>query len=91
MYPRFAALATGGAIGNCLFLFVSGFTLFLSAPRRFDNYYKRRLRRIFPSVVCAFAFIDIVNPARTMSALDMVGGEFIAALLIYYVILYFVR
>ena len=28
MYPRMQVLATGGAIGDCLFLFCSGFTLF---------------------------------------------------------------
>lgn len=28
MYPRMQILATGGAIGDCLFLFCSGFTLF---------------------------------------------------------------
>lgn len=28
MYPKFQILATGGAIGDCLFLFCSGFTLF---------------------------------------------------------------
>lgn len=28
-YPRFSMLATGGAIGDCLFLFCSGYTLLL--------------------------------------------------------------
>ena len=28
MYPKLSILATGGAIGDCLFLFCSGFTLF---------------------------------------------------------------
>jgi peptidoglycan/LPS O-acetylase OafA/YrhL len=28
MYPHLKMLATGGAIGDCLFLFCSGFTLF---------------------------------------------------------------
>lgn len=28
MYPHMKMLATGGAIGDCLFLFCSGFTLF---------------------------------------------------------------
>lgn len=28
MYPHMKILATGGAIGDCLFLFCSGFTLF---------------------------------------------------------------
>ena len=29
MYPRMKMLATGGAIGDCLFLFCSGFTLLM--------------------------------------------------------------
>ena len=29
MYPHLKILATGGAVGDCLFLFCSGFTLFL--------------------------------------------------------------
>ena len=29
MYPQMKMLATGGAIGDCLFLFCSGFTLLL--------------------------------------------------------------
>lgn len=28
LYPKFGALATGGAIGDALFFFCSGFTLF---------------------------------------------------------------
>ncbi|MCM1162780.1 MAG: acyltransferase [Muribaculaceae bacterium] len=91
MYPCFSILATGGAIGDCLFLFVSGFTLFLSQPRRFDNYYKRRLRRIFPSVLCSLIFIKAVSPDHVFSTIGLIGGEFILAILIYYFLLYFVR
>ena len=29
MYPQWKILATGGTIGDCLFLFCSGFTLFM--------------------------------------------------------------
>lgn len=43
LYPKFGALATGGAIGDALFFFCSGFTLFLGRMGRFDNWYKRRL------------------------------------------------
>lgn len=52
-YPRFSVLATGGAIGDSLFLFVSGFTLFLGKQVRFDNYYKRRINRIYPSAIAS--------------------------------------
>ena len=41
MYPKLSILATGGAIGDCLFLFCSGFTLLIGASNfSFGNYYK---------------------------------------------------
>lgn len=52
-YPKFSALATGGAIGDSLFMFVSGFTLYLGKQICFDNYYKRRINRIYPSAFAA--------------------------------------
>ena len=54
-YPKFSMLATGGAIGDCLFLFCSGFTLLLGGVKRFDLYYKRRVNRIYPSVFASVA------------------------------------
>lgn len=50
-YPKYQFLATGGAIGDGLFFFVSGFTLFLGgAPLRFDEWFKKRIIRIYPSL-----------------------------------------
>ena len=50
LYGKYSALATGGAIGDVLFFFASGFTLFLGRMGRFDNWYKRRINRIYPTV-----------------------------------------
>lgn len=62
MYPQMKMLATGGAIGDCLFLFCSGFTLLLgSGWGIFGSYYKRRISRIYPSVLASVAFIHIVT------------------------------
>jgi hypothetical protein len=91
MYPRFSVLATGGAIGDALFLFVSGFTLFLSSQRRFDNYYKRRINRIYPSVIMAAIFCMLINFNSGVNILRNWGGEFIVAIMIYYILLYFVQ
>lgn len=33
-----------------LFFFCSGFTLFLGRMGRFDNWYKRRINRIYPTI-----------------------------------------
>lgn len=53
MYPKFSILATGGAIGDCLFLFISGYTLWLNRTvfPSFANWYKRRINRIYPTVI----------------------------------------
>ena len=50
-FPQYKIFATGGAIGDALFLFCSGYTIFLGKMRDFGNYYKRRISRIYPSSV----------------------------------------
>lgn len=50
LYGKFSMLATGGAIGDVLFFFASGFTLFMGRMDRFDNWYKRRVNRIYPTI-----------------------------------------
>lgn len=80
------SLATGGSIGDVLFLFCSGYTLFMGSMGRFDNWYKRRLNRIFPPVICwgiisAFCF-------GVRNTIDDVivegGGWFVQCILLYY-------
>ena len=47
LYTRWSILATGGAIGDVLFLFCSGYTLLLSNKKEnFIDWYKRRIIRI---------------------------------------------
>lgn len=65
LYPKFGALATGGAIGDVLFFFCSGFTLFLGRMGRFDNWYKRRINRIYPTVF-AWAILGSLYLVITM-------------------------
>lgn len=91
MYPQWKILATGGAIGDCLFLFCSGFTLFMGGVKSFDNYCKRRISRIYPSVFAAMIFIHIFNSNYPSNYEQLLGGEFIIAIMIYYVLLYFIR
>lgn len=43
LFPKFGGLVTGGAIGDGLFFFCSGFTLFLGRDGGFLNWYKRRV------------------------------------------------
>lgn len=92
-YPQYSVLATGGAIGDALFLFCSGYTLFHSGIKRFDNWYKRRINRIYPSVVTClivelwFGHIIIGE----LSLVKILGGEFVVAIMIYYILLYIIR
>lgn len=91
MYPKFQILATGGAIGDCLFLFCSGFTLFWGGQKSFGCYYKRRISRIYPSVIMSVLFVHLISMNSTFELKELAGGNFIMAIMVYYVLLYFVR
>ncbi len=92
-YVYAKGLATGGAIGDALFFFISGYSLFLGRMGRFDNWYKRRIRRIYPSV---FA-LAIVTSMLHLTGYDMIhvilyGGDwFVSCIMLYYIVLYFIR
>ena len=91
LYPDcLSVLATGGAIGDALFFFCSGFTLFLKPMGRFDTWYKKRINRIYPTVfayaiICAFVF-NYENDMR--HTIIHGGGWFVSCIMIYYVIAY---
>ena len=91
MYPHMKMLATGGAIGDCLFLFCSGFTLMMGANLSFANYYKRRILRIYPSVFSAAVFSHLMSCNPQIHYMQLLGGDFIIAIMTYYILLYFVR
>lgn len=93
MYLKYSALATGGAIGDALFLFCSGYTLFWRGTNRFDNWYKKRISRIYPSVFACLFLVILVGylPVNKLNIYKILGGEFIIAIMIYYVLLYFVQ
>jgi hypothetical protein len=91
-YPKFGILATGGAIGDSLFMFVSGFTLYLGKQIRFDNYYKRRINRIYPSAIAATLFLFVFTGLDLSSSIRLgCTRPFLNAIMIYYVILWFIR
>lgn len=92
-YTKYSFFATGGAIGDALFLFCSGFTLFMKKPLRFDNYYKRRINRIYPSVFAAVFVMLLVGHYNwdTLNVASILGGEFIIAIMIYYIFLWIIH
>jgi len=91
--PPFQKLATGGMIGAALFFFCSGFTLFLGSIGTFDNWYKRRINRIYPTVfACAILATALFGSQRNI--IDVLlngGGWFVSCIMIYYGVIYFVH
>ncbi|MCG6533985.1 MAG: acyltransferase [Syntrophales bacterium LBB04] len=99
LYPV-PALGTGGAIGNALFFMLSGYGLFLSEKnqnRNFLPWYKRRILRIYPTLILATALLFVIGRGA-WRYLDFFGYIklfvwptdywFIAALMIFYVIFF---
>lgn len=91
MYAHLSSLATGGAIGDCLFLFCSGFTLLYGKNLKFSDYYKKRIARIFPSVFASIIFVHIIMKDPIMKLSELTGGEFVVAIMGYYVLLFFIK
>lgn len=93
MYGKYSYLATGGAIGDSLFFFASGFTIFFGRSGRFDNWYKRRIRRIYPSLI-ALALVLPIFGSEPMDILKLASGGgawFVTCIMLYYIPLYFVK
>ena len=93
-YPKYDILATGGAIGDALFLFCSGYTLFLGQMRDFGNYYKRRICRIYPSCFACMALMMLlpwVGHDWSQNFRASFFKDFINAIMIYYVLLWLIR
>lgn len=89
-YPKYSFLSTGGAIGDALFFFASGLTLFMGRKMRFDNWYKRRINRIYPSIIATAIFAwALWGNADTIGEI-LLGKRywFIGCILVYYVLLY---
>lgn len=93
LYGKYSFLATGGAIGDALFFFASGFTIFLGGIRSLDNYYKRRINRIYPTVFAGAVMSALLfdNRRNFIDILLFGGGWFVSCIMIYYLVLFFVR
>lgn len=92
LYVKYGMLATGGAIGDVLFLFASGYTLLLSKRNlSFDNWYKRRINRIYPSVFVCTVMGALFSLRCSLNLSEFGGGEFIIAIMIYYMLIYAIK
>lgn len=93
LYGEYQFLATGGSIGDCLFFFCSGYTLFLGRDAGFLNWYKRRINRIYPTVF-AWMLVCCIFWHYTASFTDIIlhgGGWFVECIMVYYVLLWFIK
>jgi peptidoglycan/LPS O-acetylase OafA/YrhL len=94
IYPeKFNLLATGGAIGDAIFFFCSGYLLMMGRNMDFPNWYKRRVNRILPTIF-GVALIGIVVLGKDPTLKDVLvkgGGWFIKAIFVFYAFFWFVK
>lgn len=94
LYPgRWSILSTGGAIGDALFFFCSGYLLMMGKQLDFFNWYKRRVNRIFPTIF-AVALIGILFCGNNPTLKDVIikgGGWFVQAIFLFYALFWFVK
>lgn len=96
LYHPYDFLATGGAIGDALFFFSSGYTLFLGRGGNFFNWYKRRINRIYPTIFSwtLIASVLCLGHWHERNIFDVVisgGGWFVSCIMFYYALLWFIR
>ncbi|WP_417123933.1 acyltransferase family protein [Phocaeicola sp.] len=93
LYGKYSMLATGGSIGDVLFFFASGFTLFLGRMGRFDNWYKRRINRIYPTIFAWATLSSFVLGYQNDMKYTVIhgGGWFVTCIMMYYIILWIIR
>ncbi|MBS4033342.1 MAG: acyltransferase [Ignavibacterium sp.] len=99
LYPIFQ-LGTGGAIGNSLFFMLSGYGLALSwekEKRKFPQWYKRRILRIYPSLILVVGIFDLFMRGswKSWTFLDYLTAFtwptpawFISALMLFYIVVF---
>lgn len=87
-------LGTFGAPGNALFFFVSGFALTLGRMGDFLSWFKRRLSRLFPSVL---VMVSLIGPLFFGYKIEWhniwlsSGFWFIKCIVVYYVIFWLIH
>lgn len=98
LYPV-AALSIGGSLGNVLFFLVSGFLLSSKTTESFGIYMGRKLNRIYRTLWPVSIILIIVDQIEIKSGRDVLttflfpynSFWFIAAILIFYVIFYYIQ
>ena len=89
-YGKYSFLSSGGSIGDALFFFVSGFVLFMGKKIGFLNWYKRRINRIYPTIL-AMGIIASIIFGKTLNFLDVLTAQnywFLQCILVGYILVY---
>lgn len=89
-YGKYSALATGGGIGDALFFFISGFTLFMGRKMDFVDWYKRRISRIYPTILAVGIVACLIfNKDYTFMEVMFAGKYwFLQCILVSYLLLF---
>ena len=95
LYGKYSFLATGGSIGDAMFFFCSGFTLFLkpmTGIKHFPNWYKQRINRIYPTVFAvAIIACTFFNSHRTINEIILCRGRwFVPCIMLHYIGIHFI-
>ncbi len=92
-YDNYKYLSTGGAIGDALFFFCSGFMLFRSNVLRFDNFIKKKIARIYPTVfVIALVTCLFFNNNQSIEwILRTGGGWFVNCIMVYFALMWIIQ
>lgn len=93
LFPHYGGLVTGGAIGDGLFFFCSGFTLCLGRSDNFPNWYKRRINRIYSTIIM-WALLSSFFFDWSWYVGELITTPhywFIPCIMVYYVIFYIIR
>ena len=88
---KYSVLCTGGSFGDSLFFFCSGYTLFIGKDSMgFFNWYKKRIRRIYPTVFTwALIMAILLDQKNDMTTVICGNGYFfIPCIMIFYLFLY---
>jgi peptidoglycan/LPS O-acetylase OafA/YrhL len=99
LYP-IPQFGTGGAIGNALFFMLAGYGLALSwerEKRSFLEWYKRRILRIYPSLILVVGIFDLIIGGgwKSWTFMDYLAAFiwptpawFISALMLFYIVIF---
>jgi peptidoglycan/LPS O-acetylase OafA/YrhL len=99
LYP-IPQFGTGGAIGNAFFFMLAGYGLALSwerEKRTFSQWYKRRILRIYPSLILVVVVFDLISGGawKYWTFMDYIkeflwptSAWFISALMLFYIIVF---